>query len=219
MYSLSVKDCTYLLQFILIGNRSGRSGDQIMKVKIRIKPWNLNVPADFYTGLSCYYNYDQDRSYLKLKDKRNMRNQLLKNQDCYMKILRSKDKRLVKIQDHVYHYSSSYSGNMALVTYDKESLGADIERYCRLSEVKAELFMKESEKILCEQLFENRRSIEQITFLWCLKESVGKLFGFGLSLGIQEIELVDKNYDQIINVYVHFFNDACMVVSQKFEGV
>ncbi|KAB3533469.1 4-phosphopantetheinyl transferase family protein [Alkaliphilus pronyensis] len=127
-----------------------------------------------------------------------------------------------------YKYSCSYTGYNIAVAISHNNIGIDIEMYKNINIKNLDIFTNDCELNLVKGIIKKPTSIEAATFIWCLKESIGKLFNVGLSKGFKSISICKKqemhlitNFerDEIPNLYVYYklFEDFCLVISSYNE--
>jgi len=135
----------------------------------------------------------------------------------------------IKVQGKEFNFSSSYSGYKIVVIKSEDKIGIDIEMYERISPNHIHLFTSIDELNSLDSEFESLSASEKSTLVWCMKESIGKLFNIGLSKGFDAFNFKkhDKIYlstflnllcEQKINIFYKMFNDYCIVFA-KFSKV
>lgn len=113
------------------------------------------------------------------------------------------------------YFSASYSDYDILVAIQDKPIGVDLERYNKLTTEKGSLFLSNSERIIMKEKFIEQTDIQGITMMWCFKESVGKLFGVGISNGINVFSFVglEKRAKYVVYTYYSFMKDYCVAIS------
>lgn len=122
------------------------------------------------------------------------------------------------------NFSSSYSDYNIAVAISNDCIGIDIEKYENIFYENIDIFTSISEMVTLRDLLNTYTLLEKATFIWCLKESVGKLYNVGLSRGFKAFNL-KKNNEFYLNtkldilnkthiyVYYKLFEDYCLVLS------
>lgn len=120
----------------------------------------------------------------------------------------------IKYKQHEKYFSASYSDNDILVAIQDKPVGVDLERYKKLTEEKGELFINDKERIIMNNELIGQEEINKITMMWCLKESVGKLFGVGISKGFNLFDFVGivDNVQYEVYAYYLFMKDCCAAI-------
>lgn len=124
-----------------------------------------------------------------------------------------------------FSFSSSYSDYKVVVIKSMTKIGIDIEMYKKISLDHIHLFVSEEELSSLSTGFESFSILEKSTLIWCIKESVGKLFDVGLSKGFDAFKLRkrDKIYlgtclnlsdEHSINIFYKMFDDYCIAFSE-----
>ncbi|MHB1391656.1 MAG: 4'-phosphopantetheinyl transferase superfamily protein [Clostridia bacterium] len=120
-------------------------------------------------------------------------------------------------------YSCSYCGyNIAVALFDND-FGIDIESYNKISEEKINIFSSQAELEIFRSYFKSRSTVELATFIWSIKESLGKLYKVGLSKGFQTFKFYERDGIFISTdlqvrsndfyIYYKFYNNNCFVLS------
>ena len=139
------------------------------------------------------------------------------------------DHMKINIEEKVYYFSGSYSGYKIAFIKSLDKVGIDIEMYKNISSNNTHLFISKDEISNLSSKFDSFSPLEKSTLIWCIKESVGKLFNVGLSKGFDSFKLRKRDkihylgtslnlpHDHSINIFFKMFNDFCIVFA-KFEN-
>ena len=130
----------------------------------------------------------------------------------------------INIEGKEFDFSGSYSGHKVIFIKSMEKVGIDIEMYTRISSDHIHLFASEDELNSLNPELESFSMLEKATLVWCIKESVGKLFNIGLSKGFDAFKLRKKekfylstclslSYQRQIHIFYKMFDDYCIVFS------
>jgi phosphopantetheinyl transferase len=131
----------------------------------------------------------------------------------------------INIEGKEFNFSGSYSEYKIVFIKSVGKVGIDIEMYKRISPDNIHLFASEGELNSLSSEFKPLSISEKSTLIWCIKESVGKLFDIGLSKGFDAFKLKkkDKIYlstflnlscEHSINIFYKILNDYCIVVAK-----
>jgi len=165
-----------------------------------------------------------DLRYFK-KKRREIRDELIKawlgNQEYsidynYMKI---------RINGKEFYFSGSYSGYKVVFIKSLDKVGIDIEMYKHISLNNIQLFTSKEELNSLNSELDSHSILEKSTLVWCIKESVGKLFDVGLSKGFESFKLrkLDKLYiettlnpirENRISIFYKMFHNFCIVLAK-----
>lgn len=129
------------------------------------------------------------------------------------------------------NYSYSTSDFTIAVIASKFPIGIDIESYEKLRGCVLDIFASHEEIKVIQSVFQTDCSKQLKTFLWCSKESIGKLIGVGLRDGYKAIQFandgglyVNSIYPDLppsIYIYYCFLPYHCVVISsfQEIGGI
>lgn len=134
----------------------------------------------------------------------------------------------IKIEGEEYGFSSSYSGYKMIVIKSVTKVGIDLEMYNRISLNNIHLFISADELNSLGFEFKSLTTSEKSTLIWCIKESVGKLFNVGLSKGFDTFTLkrsdkvylstfLNLSHEKKLNISYKMFNDYCIVFAEFQE--
>jgi len=165
-----------------------------------------------------------DMSHFK-KNRREFRDEMLKERlDNRIYSLDNKRKK-INIEESVYNFSTSYSGYKIIFIKSLNKVGIDIELYKNISVKNIPLFASKEELNSLDFEFESSSILEKATLIWCIKESVGKLFDVGLSKGFDTFKLKEQGgkiylatflnllCENYINVSYKKFKDFCVIIT------
>ncbi len=170
-----------------------------------------------------YLNKNYDLNHFK-RVRRNYRNLLIEellNNNRFR--INREDMKLYTEKGEI-NFSSSYSGYNIAVAISDDRIGIDIEKYENIFYENIDIFTSVSEMSTLRDLLNTYTLLEKATFIWCLKESVGKLYNVGLSKGFKAFNLKKNNEFYLstklnipnkthIYVYYKLFKDYCLVLS------
>ena len=175
----------------------------------------------------------KDYSYLKEtidlryfnKKRRLIRDVLIRQFLDYRKFSIDYDYMKIDIEGKEFNFSGSYSGYKIAFIISLDKVGIDIEMYKKISLDNIQLFASKDEINSLSSEFESFSLIEKSTLIWCIKESVGKLFDVGLSNGFDSFKLrkkdkiyletfLDLSWEHSIIISYKLFNDFCLVLTK-----
>lgn len=134
----------------------------------------------------------------------------------------------IRIEGAEFNFSGSYSNYKIVFIKSLIKVGIDIEMYEKISLDSIHLFASKDELNNLNSEFASYYTIEKATLLWCIKESVGKLFDVGLLKGFDTFKLRrrDKKLylgtllhplsEYKVNIFYKMFDDFCVVFA-KFQ--
>jgi hypothetical protein len=202
-------------------------GDVLIKNLIEVQ---FNAIDDLINTTSLIY---KDFSYLKQtidirqfnKVRRVFRDELIKEWLGNEENTIDYDFRKINTKEKEFYFSCSYSGYKIVVIKSVTKIGIDMEMYKRISLDNIHLFASSDELNSLGFEFGLLSLLEKSTLIWCIKESVGKLFDIGLSKGFDTFRL--KRKDKIylstflklscecrINIFYKMFTDYCIVFAK-----
>ena len=217
---------TYYKNLVVGDYRDFNGGDLIEK----LMEVQFNEINDLTSMANLVY---KDYSHLKEaidirhfnKKRRMVRDDLLKKWLNNREYSIDYDHMKINIEGEEFNFSGSYSGYKIVFIKSLDKVGIDIEMYKKISPNNIHLFVSKEELNSLNSYFKSFSLLEKVTLIWCIKESVGKLFDIGLSKGFDSFKLIkrDKIYLQTflniscgrdINIFYKIFADFCIVFAK-----
>jgi hypothetical protein len=126
-----------------------------------------------------------------------------------------------------FNYSYSSSGFNIAVIVSQFQIGIDLECYEKLRGCVLDIFSSPEEIATIQSVVQTDCSKQLKTFLWCSKESIGKLIRVGLKDGYKAIQFANDDGLRInsiyptlppsIYIYYCFLPHHCVVISSFHE--
>ena len=134
----------------------------------------------------------------------------------------------ISIEGKEFNFSGSYSSYKIVFIKSLAKVGIDIEMYKKISPDNIHLFASKDELNNLSSEFESFSALEKSTLIWCIKESVGKLFDIGLSKGFDAFKLrkrgkiylatiLNLSCEHGIKIFYKMFDEYCIVFA-KFQA-
>ena len=96
------------------------------------------------------------------------------------------------IEDNSIYFSISHSGTKAMVAFSDTDVGCDIQLMKKDSISLADKYFTDEEQ---KEIKNSDNPVETFYKFWTLKECFMKISGLGLSQGLKNIDVNDKNYE------------------------
>ncbi|CAH1058196.1 4'-phosphopantetheinyl transferase superfamily protein [Paenibacillus pseudetheri] len=163
---------------------------------IKMQPVSLGAQVVNFEGLKYQYT---SRQFKKLRRKF-LLDMLKKKYDDLVE-LDFVRRRISFDNQEELNYSYSLSGYNIAVIVNKSPIGIDIESYEKLRDCVLDIYASREEIEAIQSALQTDCSKQLRTFLWCSKESIGKLISVGLKDGYKAIQFSNDDGLRISSIY------------------